>query len=225
MKINPFKRLMKSADYSASSHKPKPNIRKSVLEENFSRLERVLDGSEKKAIAIIGQPGAGKSSLLLKLTNGQCTPKPVIGQGTDATDWSRDPQANLFYDYNGSLYIDTPGYDTLAHPLKGYRDYLPFDRFDVILFSVRGKIHGSDEEMFESILEKSRRTSSIVLIRSYSDDLTDEEKASIEQDFHLKFRYTRYNIPLIFVSNRYGEGIDELKKVLEHKNPAKDDLG
>jgi predicted GTPase len=198
-----FKKLTKKNIKSALGFSAKPinqkaYISKTTLENNFSRLEAFLKNSHSRAISIIGQPGAGKSSLLLKLTNGYCYPKPVIGQQTDATDWSNNEEAVLAYSYKGINYIDSPGYDTIDHPLKCYQEYFPFDSFDDIMFMLRGKLHKTDEEMFWTIIEKSKRSSTIYLIRGFSEDLSGEERTTIEQEYRLKFHYNRYNTRLVF---------------------------
>lgn len=68
-----------------------------LLEKNFIELKNKLDDENKIKILIIGQPGAGKSSLLQYVTNNECTPKPLIGQRTDATDWQDRKISNFFY--------------------------------------------------------------------------------------------------------------------------------
>ncbi|MCM3789322.1 GTPase domain-containing protein [Domibacillus indicus] len=178
------------------------------------KLAALLEEAESRKIAFIGQPGAGKSSLLLKLTNGKCEPKPNIGQGTDTTDWSSGREPVWYHLYNGTYFIDTPGYDTKAHPLRSYREYFPFQNVDAIVFVIRGKIHQSDEDMFRLIMDKSKCTSTVVLVRGYAEDLTEEDRKSLEQEFNEKFKLKRYHVSLIFVSNRLGEGITELQSLL-----------
>jgi GTP-binding protein EngB required for normal cell division len=188
---------------------------KSILEENFLYLERIIRTSEKRSVAIIGQPGAGKSSLLLKLTNGQCEPKPLVGQHTDATDWSNQVYDRFLHIFNQISFIDSPGYGTKTHPINSYREYFPFHEFDGFLFVIKGKIQSTDEEMFRCIIEKSKRESNVVLVRAFSDDLTEEDRKHVKQDCNLKFRYTRYNCPLVFVSNRLNQGIKKLQTYLQ----------
>lgn len=77
---------------------PSPR-RKTTLELNLERLEKQLRSHSGYKIAILGQPGAGKSSLLKKMTNGKVKPLPVIGTQTDATDWSSDTACNLLSVY------------------------------------------------------------------------------------------------------------------------------
>jgi hypothetical protein len=71
-------------DVLAEPTKASPRIR-TTLEKNLSRLRATLREAGSHRIAILGQPGAGKSSLLKKMTGGKVTPAPVIGVETDAT--------------------------------------------------------------------------------------------------------------------------------------------
>ncbi|WP_050183417.1 GTPase domain-containing protein [Domibacillus robiginosus] len=217
MVSNPFKRTKKDTNYDFSFYKSAPHRRKSRLEENFSQLETLLKKAEGRKIALIGQPGAGKSSLLLKLTNGKCEPKPTIGQGTDTTDWSSSSKPILCHQYDRIYFIDTPGYDTKAHPLKSYHEYFPFHCFDTVLFVIKGKVHQSDEEMLRLVMNKTRRTSTVVLVRGYAEDLTEEDRKSLEHEYSIKFKTEKHNLPFFFVSNRFGEGIAELQACLNIK--------
>lgn len=185
-----------------------------ILNQNFNRLEHYLNVSSQRSIAVIGQPGAGKSSLIRKITNGRCEPEPIIGQQTDATDWSTNPSVNLVHYSGKSIFIDTPGYGTAKHPLSSYLSHFPFNSIDYFLYIIKGKIHQTDEEMFQYLNELANQTSNIILIRSYSDDLTDEEKLQIKRDLFAKLRYKSHNIPLVFLSNRTGDGISEIKEYI-----------
>ena len=103
---------------------PSPR-RKTTLELNLERLEEQLRSHSGYKIAILGQPGAGKSSLLKKMTNGKVKPLPVIGAQTDATDWSSDTACNLLSVYERYVFADVPGYDTSSHPLYVFSSSFP----------------------------------------------------------------------------------------------------
>ncbi|MCI2256427.1 50S ribosome-binding GTPase [Domibacillus sp. PGB-M46] len=214
---NPFKRDKKNTGYDSSVYDTASYWRKSRLEENFLKLGALLEEAKSRKIVFIGQPGAGKSSLLLKLTDGKCEPRPNIGQGTDTTDWSSSLEPVWYHLYNGTYFIDTPGYDTKAHPLRSYREYFPFQNVDATVFVIKGKVHQSDEDMFRLIMDKSERTSTVVLVRGYAEDLSGDDRKGLEQEFNEKFKLKRYNIPFFFVSSRSGEGIMELQFFLHIK--------
>jgi len=126
-----------------------PSPRKTTLQLNLERLQVELCNETAKKIAIMGQPGAGKSSLLKKLTNGEVIPSPVIGINTDATNWASDAKCNLVSRYDGNIFVDVPGYDTQTHPLIDFKLRFPFSNFDAFLFVFNGKLHAADEEVFQ----------------------------------------------------------------------------
>lgn len=214
---NPFKRGKRYTYYDPSFHEWGRYLGESRLEENFSQLAALLQETEGRKLLLIGQPGAGKSSLLLKLTAGKCEPKPNIGQETDTTNWSRSSNPVLYHLYNEIYFIDTPGYDTKAHPLKSYREHFPFYHFDAVLFVIKGKIRQSDEEMFRLIMDKTKSTSTVVLVRGYAEDVTGEDRKILEEEFNRKFKLKERKIRFFFVSNRLGEGVTELKLYLNIK--------
>ncbi len=69
---------------------------RSILEQNMSFLSDIIDSEKGRKIAILGQPGSGKSTILSKITNGKCDPLPIIGQRTDATNWHKSLDINFF---------------------------------------------------------------------------------------------------------------------------------
>jgi GTPase Era involved in 16S rRNA processing len=210
-----FKRVGKVTNHSPSSTSVRNDLTThATLIQNFNRLNNDLQLSNQRSIAVFGQPGAGKSSLIHKITNGNCEPKPMIGQQTDATDWSINPLVDLLHDSGESIFIDTPGYGTAKHPLSSYLSHFPFSSIDNYFFVIKGKIHQADQEMFQYLTRLAAPYSNIVLIRSFSDDLTDEEMFQVKRDLFAKLRYKYHNIPLVFLSNRTGDGLSELQEYI-----------
>ena len=54
------------------------STQKTVLETNLGRLSVQLRSQRGRKIAILGQPGAGKSSLLKGMTSGVIDPLPIL---------------------------------------------------------------------------------------------------------------------------------------------------
>jgi GTPase Era involved in 16S rRNA processing len=201
------KKIMKKKDNNA------PTNQLSTLEKNFSRLSNQLLWHRGKVVALIGQPGAGKSTLLNSITEGQCFPKPFISQKTDASDWALNNNVSLVHVMNAvekdTAFIDTPGYGTSLHPQSSYIHF-PFDAITNVIFVIRGKLQQTDHEMF-SLLIGYGMQDRLMIVRTLSECLTEKEKMAVKVDLNRNLRYKYLDIPLLFVSNRNGEGISALK--------------
>lgn len=180
-----------------------PSRQKSILELNFERLKNQISSQPGYKIAIIGQPGAGKSSLLKKMTDGEVVPLPVIGTQTDATDWSSDIGCNLLSIYKNYIFVDVPGYDTSSHPFHTFSSYFPFDYFDAFIFIIHGKLHSSDEDIFRLI---SRSGKKVCIAKSFADSLEINDFKTVENDMRTRLSLSD-STSILFFSNKTGEGI------------------
>lgn len=198
----------KSDDHgNGSSSKPH---NESILEKNLARLEIELQEFKSfRRIAVVGQPGAGKSSLIKKISNNQVIPSPVIGIQTDATDWSKSPNVPLISRWKNIILVDVPGYDSSTHPIKEISNRFPYLSFDLFILVIHGKIHSSDE-VFHSNLRRFGRK--CVVVRSFAEDLNSSEINGITSD--LERRFKNYE-SIIFISNRTGLGIENLSSFID----------
>jgi GTPase Era involved in 16S rRNA processing len=196
---------------------PSPR-RRSVLEVNLERLEEELSSYSGKRIAIIGQPGAGKSSLLKSMTKGRVVPLPTIGNETDATSWAIDDGCDLISHYKDYVFVDVPGYDTAAHPAEVFISSFPFHEIDVFLFVFCGKLHGADQELFSSSAALGKP---ILVARSHLDSLEDGDVVKLENDIRKKLQKYKFYNPLkgkddffdiVFFSNRTKDGVPDIFK-------------
>lgn len=193
-------------DDTTSSYTPP---QKTILEKNFERLRGdIYKVNHKRKIAILGQPGAGKSSLLKKVSNGKVTPTPIIGVQTDATTWADSLEIGLLSFWDNHVFADVPGYDTTSHPTSIFMSNFPFGSFDKFILVVNNKIHKADEQIYCKILSHGKPIS---IVRCFSDSVDESERSVICTDIKSKFHgITHKNI--IFVSNRTGEGIREIAR-------------
>jgi GTPase Era involved in 16S rRNA processing len=177
-----------------------------VLKQNLNRLGQELDKYCGAKVAILGQPGAGKSSMLLKMTGGNIFPRPIVGIQTDATTWAEDlgcPLLSIYYHY---AFVDVPGYDTKSHPLDVMVSGFPFAAVDAYIFLISGKLHASDINIYRSLAQTGKP---VCIARSFSDTLGLEEKHQVVLDLRASLNLDR-SVPVVFFSNRTGRGVQPL---------------
>lgn len=175
----------------------------SILERNLNRLGRELSAYAGPKVAVFGQPGAGKSSLLLKMSKGEITPHPVIGTKTDATTWAIDDAWPLLNFHRRYAFVDVPGYDTQAHPATAFESNFPFNSVDANIFVVSGKIHAADLMIFAQLVRTGKP---ICIARSFSDSLDNDEKLKILRNVR-SLLAPDAKLPIVFFSNRTGRGV------------------
>ncbi|AUT75752.1 hypothetical protein C2L64_46350 [Paraburkholderia hospita] len=180
----------------------------SILRFNIKRLGKELARVPGRKVAIFGQPGAGKSSLLKNMTDAQVRPLPCIGSQTDATDWSTDPACELLSFHEREVYVDAPGHDTLNHPVNAFAPNFPFAAFDAFVFVISGKLHDADCLMFQRAMESRK---SMCIARSFAESLTVEEAVAVERDLRRKLAAPA-KLKFVFFSNRTREGVKHVQR-------------
>ena len=91
-----------------------------------------------------------------------------------------------------------------VHPVHAFSSFFPFNRFDAFIFVIHGKLHESDENIFRLISQSNKY---IIVVRSFSDGIDMYERLPIENDIR-RLLALQKSIPVVFVSNRTGEGVD-----------------
>lgn len=200
-------------DYATCEAAPTPRAPKTQLEMNLERLRRELAQGAGPALAILGQPGAGKSSLLTRIGGRRLTPKPHIGIETDATDWSRSSDCVLLLIYEPWRVADAPGHDTQAHPAAAFLAGFPFDAFDAFIFVVKGKLRAADERVYR---RASASGKPVLVVRSFADGLGEEEVRRAVQDIRARLG-TPPSLAVVPVSNRTGIGVNVVRHWLSSK--------
>jgi GTP-binding protein EngB required for normal cell division/uncharacterized protein (DUF697 family) len=165
------------------------------------------------AIALFGQPGAGKSALINRLVGQKLAPE---GVENDVTAERRD------YEWNGLTLVDLPGFDTAKFPAETYLSRFRIMDFDVLLCVFNGKFHAADTAFFKEV---SARGKVCLFVCNKHDTLwqAGKEVAELEREIcaNLKQQVGSPQ-PVYFTSCRVNTGLNELEAaVKEHLDPAK----
>jgi predicted GTPase len=123
--------------------------------------EEIRENAEKAAktpvyIALFGQPGAGKSSLINAITGQAGLAK--VGVENEATSERKD------FEWNNLILSDLPGYGTAKFPAETYRTQFKIDKFDLFLCVTSGKLKEDDIAFFRE-LRKEKNIASLYAIR------------------------------------------------------------
>ena len=156
-------------------------------------------------IAVVGQPGAGKSTLINRLV-GEKVAKTGVG-----TDTTKDAQEYDFPQIFQKL-VDTPGYDTEMFTFNRWKEKFSLQKYDVFILMFKGKLHEKDGQLFSELKNWNReRNHPLFVVRNFSDGLSNDEKNSIRQDVK-KIGFV--NEPVYFTDCRYKIGIDTLTNAI-----------
>src|ERR1700742_3599187 len=91
---------------------PRGSLAMSMAESAQRIRERMeADDAIRVSVALFGQPGCGKSSLINRLTGQKLAAE---GVRNDVTTERQE------YEWNGLLLVDLPGYDTARFPAGDY---------------------------------------------------------------------------------------------------------
>jgi GTP-binding protein EngB required for normal cell division len=157
-------------------------------------------------IALFGQPGAGKSSLINAIIGEE---KAKVGVTTDTTQDLEE------YNWNGLTLCDLPGYGTAKFPTTGYLERFNIPSFDVFLCVSAGKFTAGDTEFYQKLRYLNKIC---IFVRNKSDSIKQKGKtfeeltADIIGDLH---RMTGHTDPVLFTSCDTGEGLDAVIKSIE----------
>lgn len=175
----------------------------SILNPDAESIRKKAEEAEKTPvyIALFGQPGAGKSSLINAIV-GQ--PIAKVGVENDVTLERTD------YEWNGLFLSDLPGYGTARFPAATYLEKFEITKFDVFLCVAAGKLKDDDISFFRELVHAGKRC---IFVRNKIDgefepSVTDAEMrvriaASIREQVGSEAR-------IIFTSCRTLQGLDEL---------------
>ncbi len=180
-----------------------------MIDPIYQEIRKKLDEMNNTTvhIALFGQPGAGKSSLINTLTGQRLA---NVGVENDVTVARQD------YDYNGLYLSDLPGYGTEKFPEDTYFEKFDIPKFDLFLCVTSGKLKADDVKLFKNLAELEKKC---IFVRnkiddSYEPDVTTEElHYRIKKNIYNEIGADKY---VILTSCRTKEGIDELTKAIKH---------
>lgn len=154
-------------------------------------------------IAFVGQPGAGKSSLINAIIG---EPVAAVGQATDVTRGAAE------YDYRFQRLVDLPGYGTERFRYEDWAARFRPEQYDALVYVCRGKLLAEDDSFLRSLARSAeRKHRPIYLVRNHCHDLTEQERQLVAAD--LKGRLPERGT-VVFTDCRYQEGIGELKELI-----------
>lgn len=172
-----------------------------------------LDDSVRVSIALFGQPGCGKSSLINRLTGQQLAAE---GVQNDVTTERRD------YEWNGLTLVDLPGYDTARFPAGEYLARFKVLDFDLLLCVFDGKFHAADTALFDEV---HRRGKTCLFVRNKHDTLWQQGKELPELEREIVANVTEQvgcDHEVHFTSCRLSTGLGELELAIKSQlEPAK----
>ncbi len=162
-------------------------------------------------VALFGQPGAGKSSLINAILGEK---KAEVGVGNDITTERQD------YVWNGLTLCDLPGYGTTKFPAETY-----FERFDVLSLDVflcvsSGKLYDNDLKFFTNLVAAGKPC---IFVRNKIDSEFEEGKSDeqIRNDIRANFRnLASSTATVVFTSCKTKEGLSELEEAISALLPT-----
>lgn len=153
------------------------------------------------SVALFGQPGAGKSSLINKIVGQKVA---EVGVETDKTVEAAS------YETNGLRFVDLPGYGTKNFPKETYFNKFEIDKFDLFLCVSSGKLHQADSEFFQELVKRGKVC---IFVVNKHDDLW-EDGVSIEVLENRKrndiSKHVGQQVRIVFTSCKKNTGLDEL---------------
>jgi len=179
------------------------------LREEAERLRVELEKLDevRVRVALFGQPGAGKSSLINAMIGRDVA---EVGERTDTT------VAAHRYHHDGVEYTDLPGFGTTRFPADTYWERFQVGEYDLLLCVKDGKLSLDDDKLFFDEIWKRGKV--CIFVHNKLDTLwsstktVDEVKQALTEE--LKERIAPNSAPLVFTSCRTREGLDELERTI-----------
>ena len=182
------------------------------IHEHAELLRREIEKADKEkvSVALFGHSGAGKSTIINKLTGKKLA---KVGVETDTTTEKEK------YEWEGIILTDLPGYNTKKFPADEYLEkFRILEDFDLFLCVFEGKLSKENAEFFTLLKQNGRNC---IFIRNKCDMIWEEGKTfeelteSIARD--LNKQTESYGETIVFTSGKDNFGFDKLQKDIFRK--------
>lgn len=190
-------------------------IMSSSIHEEAEKLKGKIENEQKEKlkIALFGQPGAGKSSLI----------NAIVGKRVANTGASTDVTTTVqIIEHNDLLLVDLPGYGTSKFPPNQWFQEFNPEQYDLFLCVFSGKFHEGDTTFFKQLNEKGKVC---LFVRNKKDDIWEDEKnlsELLEEIEHDVQKQVGSAEKVFFVSCKRKEGLSELMDGISNAlEPAK----
>ena len=186
-----------------------------AIQDNIEIIKRKLEEENKTtvSVALFGQPGAGKSSLINKIVGRKVAEAGVETDKTVDIGW---------YEANGLRFADLPGYGTKNFPKDSYFQKFDMMQFDLFLCVTSGKFHQADTEFFQELKKLGKVC---IFVVNKHDELWEEDVSIEELEERKRTDITKQvgqSVKVIFTSCRNNTGLDVLiEEINNNLEPAK----
>lgn len=175
--------------------------------ESIEAIKEELDklNQTQVKIALFGQPGSGKSSLINALIGEEVA---NVSQETDTTI-TEDP-----YKWEDLILTDLPGYGTKNFPAESFFEKFNVLSYDIFICVFSGKFRQEDTEFFRRLQQEGKKC---LFVRNSVDSMfekgktTEQLKEDVLNDVK---KQVGTEVKVYFTSCRTEEGLDDLTKAI-----------
>lgn len=132
------------------------------------------ENEKKLTIALFGQPGAGKSSLINELLGKKVA---TVSVETDTT------KKTQIIEGDEVVFVDLPGYDTSEFPANHFFSKFDPMQYDLFLCVFSNKLQAADVNFFKKLMLDSREC---IFVRNKADGLYDPNKSKAELEAEIR---------------------------------------